>query len=263
MSRTLSALLALCALLLAGCASPSPDAPSRPFRFPADTLSFTNGTRWAYRLDPATGAQEHVRRADPPPYTLHCFPMARLAKEFFLHARFDPEGPVPDDAALRRAVREVVSRGPRGPGAGGAPVVVTGYADLWALSAARGEVLRAEAGGVWASYLQRGNWRMVLPFTRRQREREAVRVAGEIRSGRVAVLHLVTFPSLRLNHAVLAFGVRTVADGLEFEAYDPNRPGIPLVIRYREGAAEFRMPPTDYFVGGPVKAYEVYRGWDR
>jgi hypothetical protein len=252
----LPALLAVVAL---GCAAPS--APARRFRVPADTLSYTNQTVWEYGVDPATGRPEHRRKATRPDYALHCFAMARMTKEFFFHARFVPDAPPLDADALRRRVRRIIALGPRRSMADDPRVEVPGFAGLWELSVAHGELLREEAGGTWRSYLQRGNWRMVLPFCGAQRAREAARWADEIAAGNVAIVHVVTFPALTLNHAVLVHGARKTPDGWIFAAQDPNAPASLLEIRYDARTRRFRMPPTGYFAGGDVEAYEVYRNW--
>ena len=72
------------------------------------------------------------------------------------------------------------------------------------------------------------------------------------------VAHVVTFPALTINHAVLLHAVRAIAAGLEFDAYDPNSPGSPLTLTFDRSARRFLMPVTRYFIGGPVDVYEVY-----
>jgi len=247
------------ALFLVGCAAPSAAGPGRAFHAPADTLSFTNQTVWEYRDDPATGRREHYRKAEPANYALHCFVMARLTKEFHLHAKFVPEAPPLGEPALRERVRRIVSLGPRRTRSGDPRVEVPGFADLWELSGTHAGLLREEGGSSWRSYFQRGNWRMVLPFWGALREAEARRLAATIAGGHVAVVHLVDFPSLRLNHAVLVHGVEATTDGWKFEVYDPNAPRKPLELRFDARRRRFRVPSTGYFGGGEVEAYEVYR----
>ncbi len=253
--------LFLLSLFLAGCTTPREVASRHPFRVPADTLAFANETVWRYKVDPIAGVQEHERKKMPPRYALHCFAMSRITKEFFLHARFIPDAPPLDGDSLRRRIRQVVVRGPRHVDADELRVEIPGFADLWELSTAQPDLLKAEAGGSWRSYFQRGNWRMVLPFTAGQRGREASRIADELGRGNIAVVHLFTFPALRMNHALVVHAVRATDAGWSFDAYDPNAPGEPLVIDYDARTAHFRMPPTHYTVGGDVDAYEVYRDW--
>lgn len=247
-------------LLAAGCAARTASAGQR-FEFPRDTLAFTNETEWVYRAEPGTGRQLHEKRVPPPQYTLRCFPMARTAKEFALHARFDPTQPAPDREILRHRIREVIRRSARHPGEASQAVVFPGFDGLRALSAAHGDLLREELGDAWRSYLQRGNWRMVFPFSRTNQRREAGRLLETITTRHPAVVHVATFPQLSINHAILFYDAREENGQIRFTAYDPNSPGGPIELTFDRSAGEFRMPPTPYFIGGRVSVYEVYRNW--
>lgn len=244
--------------LLAGCASRRV-VDGRPFRFPADTLSFTNETEWVYVRDPVTGEQRHSPKEPSPAYTLRCFVLARTAKQFHAHAAFRPDLPAVDAAEYRRLIRAVLTRSPRRRSEPAERVVVPGFADLNSFSAAWTEPLQEEAGGAWQSYVQRGNWRMVLPFSRRGQAAEAQQLAATIAAGGAPVLHVVDFPHLRINHAILPYAVTETGDALRFEAYDPNKPGTPLELTFDRGRRRFRLAATDYYVGGDVNVYEVYR----
>ena len=247
--------------MLCGCAS-SGAVGSHSFRHPADTFAFRNETLWSYALDPQTGRQVHQRREPPPAYTLRCFVLARAAKLFHAHAQFDPTSPALDDAELRRRLCALLRRNPRTSSAGNERVVFPGFADLRAFSAAHEALLKAEAGGAWQSYFQRGHWRMVLPFTRRGQEREATALLKAVRENRAPVLHVFTFPALKVNHAIVLFAAEETAELIVFRAYDPNRPDEVLALKFRRATRTFELPPTAYFIGGPVNAYEVYcRPW--
>jgi hypothetical protein len=89
-------------------------------------------------------------------------------------------------------------------------------------------VLKAEAGGAWQSYLQRGNWRMIFPFSRRHQSRTAEELAAAIQGGRPPLAHLVCFPSLALNHAVFALLTRGRRRAASCLVYDPNRTDEPV-----------------------------------
>ena len=249
--------LLFAATALAGCVNRGP-AGKGPLRFPADTLAITNETHWLYHVDPATGTQVSERRVPAPTYALRCFVLGRSVKQFHAHAEFDPAAPAPDEATVRRWVREVVDRSPRTASPAGRRVRIGGFADLNAFSSAWPRVFQEECGGAWQSYLQRGHWRMILPFTRRGQRKEAEALAAGVREGRAPVVHLVDFPRLRMNHAVVLFAVETVGADLRFLAYDPNGPGVPVELWFRDAEANFSMQPVPYFVGGPVSAYEVY-----
>ena len=231
------------------------------FDFDRDTFAFANETRWRYEVDSATGRQVATPRVPAPDYTLHCYVLARSAKQFWLHARFEPERPAPDDLTCRELIRAVVSRSAQRTSEPEAKVIVPGYAGLREFSAARETLLKAECGGTWQSYFQRGNWRMVLPFTRRHQEVEAGRLRATVNQGGVAVVHVAHFPQLTINHALLLFGAREAAGAIEFRAYDPNVPEREVPLKFDHATRKFMLPPLHYFVGGRVDAYEIYRGW--
>ena len=245
------------------------------FDFHRDTFAFANETKWRYSVDPVTGRQKSTPRVPEPDYTLHCFAMARSARQFWLHARFEPELPVADEATYLKLIREVVSR--RVPATCGrrpdqsnptdgdckspARVVIPGYTGLREFSAAWEPLLKAGCGGVWRSYFQRGNWRMVLPFTRGHQQAEAARLVSRLHHGALPIVHLLRFPQLTINHTLLLFATHEASEAIEFHAYDPNVPERPVTLKYDRATRTFTLPPLHYFVGGRVDVYEIYRGW--
>src|SRR5208282_4202784 len=85
----------------------------RAFQFERDTFAFAHELVWKYHFDPVTGAMTICKAEPPPTYYHRCFVMVRATRQFFYHARFDPELPPADDQACRKLVREIVSRDPR------------------------------------------------------------------------------------------------------------------------------------------------------
>src|SRR4051795_10284720 len=86
----------------------SVEAAARSFDFFRDTFAFRNELVWQYLIDPKTGAVS-TRKNDPPPtYAHHCFVLARSAKQFFLHARFDPTQPECSPHQYAEKIRQVV-----------------------------------------------------------------------------------------------------------------------------------------------------------
>lgn len=231
------------------------------FSFHRDTLAFANETKWSYSVDAVTGQQVSTARMPEPEYTLHCFVVARSVKQFWLHARFAPELPEADEAGYLQLIRAVVSRRVQRASEPAARVVIPGYAGLREFSAAYEALLKAECGGAWRSYLQRGNWRMVFPFTRGQQQTEAARLAATVESGLLPVIHVLRFPQLTINHALLLFGVDADADRVVFHAYDPNIPERETILTFDRASRTFTLPPLHYFAGGCVDVYEIYRGW--
>lgn len=251
-------LLVNLAAVLAGCTTSRP-RPPRPFAFPADALALTNETAWVYRVDPHTGRQVHEVRKPSPKFTLRCFVLARATKEFHLHARFDPNGVRPDPAEARRRMRAVLGRSARNGSEPGERIVFPGYANLHEFSAAHADWLMEDLGGAWQSYVQRGNWRMVFPFRRATQEREAERLRAAIQGFEAPVVHIVNFPKLSINHAMVLYGVTEDAEAIRFQAYDPNAPEVAVAIVFDRRSRTFILPPLPYFLGGRVNVYEVYR----
>jgi len=247
---------------MVGCAARGPQE-RVPLSFPRDTLAITNETRWIYRKDPVTGGQVHVVRDPPPTYSLRCFVLSRTVKQFHAHAVFEPGAARLDEEGYRARIRSVVRRSPRGWSPPDKAVVIPGFDGLYAFSEAWPRLFQEECGKEWESYFQRGHWRMIFPFGRRGQEREAATLAAGVRDGRAPVVHLVDFPGLKVNHAVVLWDARKEGADWIFQMYDPNRPGVPVELRFDGTRRQFVLGPLPYFVGGNVDVYEVYRGWLR
>ncbi|MDB6035735.1 MAG: hypothetical protein JWM16_6073 [Verrucomicrobiales bacterium] len=247
--------------LFQGCATRTDRAPgSRPFVFRQDSLSFSNELVWSYSFDPVTDKASHTPRQPPPTYSHHCFVVARSAKQFFKHAHFAPELPTADDQTYRKLVRKIVSTSP----AVDLPekVVIPGFTNLYTFSSVHANLLKEESGGAWRSYFQRGHWRMVWPFSRTQQQKTAEQLVADIRRNNPPVIHVVRFPQLKINHAVVLFDLRETAETIEFATYDPNVAEGATVLTFDRKTRTFRFPRNDYFVGGKVDVYEIYHRWN-
>ena len=88
-------------LLALGCAPglAPPAAHRSPLLFPADTFAFANETVWQYDTDPAMGQASWHRRVPRPAFALRCGTVARVTRQFYANARFDPVAPALDTAA--------------------------------------------------------------------------------------------------------------------------------------------------------------------
>jgi len=234
---------------------------SSRFDFARDTFVFANETVWIYGTDPATGSQVAKKKTDAPAYALRCYVLARSARQFFVHARFDPALPPVDTGTYASRIREVISRPVDRVSAAGQRVLFPGYEGLRSFSTAHESLLKAHCGGAWQSYVQRGNWRMILPFTRAHQAREARRLALDLHAGGPCVIHAGRFPQLTINHALLLYGAGRTDAGLAFDAYDPNLPEHAVALSYDDATRTFCLPPLHYFGGGRVDVYEIYRGW--
>ncbi len=259
--RVYAGALLLCTLLC-GCATSHPPTPSsRPFNFNTDTFAYANELLWVYHYD-TNGNTWTESRVPRPNYTLHCFVVARSAAQFFENARFEPERPVADKSTYRRLIRKVVSSSLRHPLPAEKKLLIPGYANLREFSMAHEDLLKEECGSAWESYLQRGHWRMVFPFSRHQQEATAQRLVLTVKENRPAVVHVAKFPQLSINHALVVFAVEETPAALRFSVYDPNEPSQPGVLTYERAARRFYLPPNKYFRGGQVSVYQVYHAWN-
>jgi hypothetical protein len=254
---------ALLLALLFGCAEVhfAQTAFERPFRFEEDSFAFANELVWSYAYD-TEGTWRATGRARDASYTHRCFVLARSARQFFQHARFDPSRPAPGEEELRRLVHRVVRTSPRLRLPEDERVVIPGFASLRELSLAHEALLKDELGGAFWSYNQRGNWRMVMPFGRGHQEDTAARLISAIAQRRPPIVHLVRFPRIAINHAMLLYAYTETEDAIRFAAYDPNAPDAPATLTYERATRTFTLPHNSYFRGGRVDVYEIYhRPW--
>lgn len=191
----------------------------------------------------------------------HCVVVSRTVRQFFLHSHFDPSLPEVSETAYRQLVRQVVRSNVRQRAPSGKPVTIPGFPDLRSFSAKHEQLLKQECGGAWRSYLQRGNWRMVGFFTRASQRRLAQRLEDSLPAKAPLVLHLVRFPQLTINHAVLVFDARQEEAFIEFRIYDPNLPEQPETLRFDREEGTFYLPENLYFPGGRVDVYQIYHRW--
>lgn len=244
--------LAPCLLAAAACSSVQPTlqpANDRAFRFERDTLAFENEV-----------SAQHKGSEGEDDYTLHCFVMTRSARQFFQFARFDGNAPVVDDEGYRKLIQAVIAHDPSEPTPPRAGrIVIPGYWNLYSFSKAREDLLKSELGSAVQSFVQRGNWRMVFPFSHDHQEEMAQAMLAEIRRNRPPVVHLVVFPRLSIDHAVLLYGAEQTSSGIRYAVYDPNDPAAPASLDYDRGKRSFWFPRNSYFAGGVVDAYEVYK----
>lgn len=233
-------------------------ANQRAFSFERDTLAFDNETRWKYQNGKHSGYAEPDPKDPEGEYTLHCFVMSRSVRQFFQFARFDAGRSKLDEDGYRKLVEQVIAHDPSET----EPeqrVVIPGYASLRSFSAAHEDLLKDQLGSSAQSFLQRGNWRMVFPFSQDHQEETATSMLAEVRRHRPPVVHLATFPQITINHAVLLYAASESDGGIRFSVYDPNNSAKPTTLSFDKGKRSFVFPPAPYFAGGEVNAYEVYK----
>lgn len=233
----------------------------REFDFYRDSFAFANELIWEYRFDSSTGRTTSTRRDPSPDYAHRCFVLARAARQFLYHARFDPDKPIAEAATYRRIIREVLSRSPRAACERSREIVIPGYEHLRHFSEARGPLLKTECGGAWRSYVLVSHWRMIFPISRQHQIRTAERLSAVIGHGGSPIIHLVRFPSLSINHGMVLFEVSETTEGLRFDAYDPNDPEKPASLSFSAATQTFSLPANRYWPGGRVDIIEIYRNW--
>jgi hypothetical protein len=251
------------ALFVAGCATSSKQQSfSRPFIFAHDTFAYANELVWEYQFDDATGKATHHTRVPPPGYTHHCFVVARAAKHFFQNARFDPAQARVDENTYRDIVRRVLSISPRKVPPDDRRIVIPGYTNLFGFSRDWEHLLKHEAGGAWQSYFQRGHWRMIFPLTRAHQDRMAKQLLDSVSRNRPAVIHVVRFPSLAINHSMVVYNARESPDQITFDVYDPNDSARSSSLAFNRAPRRFELARNGYFTGGRVDVYEIYHAWN-
>jgi hypothetical protein len=233
----------------------------RRFEFARDSFAFANELLWSYQFDAATGKTTFRKREPKPDYALRCFVLARAARQFLYHARFDAGQTVAGDEIYRQLIGKVVTRNPRIPCEAERQVVIPGFAGLREFSRAREILLKAGCGGAWRSYFLRSHWRMVFPISREHQKYTAENLFKTIKKNFSPVIHLVKFPSLTVNHGMILFDVAETGGGLDFSAYDPNDPEKPSRLKFDHAAKKFSLPENSYWAGGELDVIEIYRGW--
>jgi len=231
------------------------------FQFGRDTFAFANELVWEYRFAPGSGAVTIQRNHPPPTYAHRCFVVARSARQFLYHARFDATVSAANETLYREKIREVVSRSPRRPGAERERVVIPGYRSLRQFSEAHEQLLKTECGGAWQSYVLRSHWRMILPITRRHQERLCRQLTHALTARPAPIVHLFRFPKITINHAVVLFDRVETPSAIRFQAYDPNVPAQPTELIYDREEQRFHFPPNHYWPGGRLNVVEVYCSW--
>jgi hypothetical protein len=231
----------------------------RPFAFERDTFSFANELIWEYHFDAVAGRTTFSKRSEKPSYAHRCFVMASAARQFFFHAVFDPTKEKAGDDIYRKLVRSILSRSPRHPSEPRNQVRVPGFEGLRQFSRDREDLLKSECGGAWRSYILRSHWRMVFPISRDHQSRTASQLVDTIKSKGTAIVHLVRFPTLSINHGMVLYSARSSGEGLVFDAYDPNVPAGPAGLTFNNGDRTFHLPANTYWAGGGLNVIEICR----
>src|ERR1041385_8180996 len=161
----------------------SGETATRSFSFFHDTFAFRNELIWEYLIDEKTGAVTTRKNEPRPTYAHRCFVVVRSAKQFFLHARFDPSQPECSDSDYAEKIRAIAKSHVDIPSSDRDRIVFPGFSSLREFSAAHENLLKANLGGAWQSYINKRHWRMIFPFTQRSIAAEARLLADRAEKG--------------------------------------------------------------------------------
>jgi hypothetical protein len=238
----------------------APANSTRAFEFERDTFAFPHELVWKYHFD-ADGRMT-VSKVEPPPTYYHrCFVVGRATRQFFYHARFDPDAPPADAGTYQKLIREVVSRNVRKQCEESERIVIRGFEGLRAFSKAHEPLLKAGCGAAWESYFLRSHWRMIFPTPIWYRKMMVEKLKGSLPKRGLTLVHLFRFPRITINHGIALYGFVENEHAIEFEAYDPNIPEHPVKLIYEKGTDEFTFAANRYWGGGPLKVMEIYCDW--
>ena len=233
----------------------------RRFEFARDSFAFANELVWEFQSDAATGKRTLRPRQPKPEYAHRCFALARVARQFFYHARFVADQFIAADEIYRRFVRDVMSRNPWTPCKLEDQIIIPGFADLREFSRVQEKLLKTECGGAWRSYFLRSHWRMIFPFSRAHQTRTAGTLAAELKQNRLPIVHLVKFPALTINHSIVLSGATATGRGWDFESYDPNNAEEPERLTFDRASQTFFLEPNSCWPGGPLNVSHICRSW--
>jgi hypothetical protein len=243
------------ALVTAACASASARPAARPaaasvpaFSFAADTFAFPNMIR---ARDP--------HRDDL--YANYCFVLARALRQFHQFARFEPSAPRVGSEEYARRVRAVTSRPPWEPLPDAERIVIPGFANLRDLSAAEEAAVKAGLSGRFWTWMHWTNWRVTLPVPDGHQAAVLDQVRDELAAGRLVQLLVTNWPKQELNHTVVAYAYRAVADGVELTVWDPNDPSSPGAVLFEAGPDRFVASRVYDTRVGPIRVFRMYYSW--
>ncbi len=234
-----------CSALSARPAAPAEAAAPR-FAVGRDTFAFPNEIR-----------ARNPDRDDL--YANYCFVMARGVRLFHAFARFDPALPPLDRAGYLERVRRIVAHAPweRDPPLDDR-VVIPGYGNLYEFSRDHEATVKEALGGRFWTLVHWTNWRVVLPVTGAHQERVANQIAAELRAGRLVQLLVTNWPTIELNHTVVAYAYRATDAAIEFTVYDPNDPSAPGTISFERRERRFWATRVYDTRPGRIRAFRMY-----
>jgi hypothetical protein len=254
-------LIALLPLALSADDAPAASAPApRPFRYDTDSFSFANETVWNY-IDGSVQTDSVRTPSKQRDYTRRCFVVTRAAVQFWKFSRFTPKAPALSRDQLAHRIRQVTARSVWLPALPpDQRIVIPGYANLRAVSAAEPGVFQANIGQGWPVYFRAGNAPIAAPVYRETEARLNQEISRDLQLNEPTIVWLYLFPSLKINHVVVVISGCRTGDHYRYQVYDPNYTDGPKKLDFDVTTRTFSYQPTFYFKGGAVDARAIYRG---
>ncbi|KAF0175142.1 MAG: Uncharacterized protein FD161_3454 [Limisphaerales bacterium] len=237
--------------LLSGCSGLHPFAKvvppgPRAFDFATDTL--------AVRAAEPAGMQTQEALAS---LALRGHVDAAVARQFFLHAGFDPAQPPPSNERRIALVREVLGRKADAASSAERRVVIPGYANLNEFSRLQGHLLRAES---WLVCPCQGRAPMVMKAlggSGAQKNAAASELAGSLGANRPVLVRLYRHHALKYDRSLLLFRAEEQDGEVRFAGYDPAAPKQPVQLSFNRASRAFALS-DDAAASGPALAVEIH-----
>jgi len=241
-------------LSLAACSHlPTYEKAELPFSFEKDRFAFANETVWNYHKE--TNPKK-ISKDDP--YSRRCFVMSRATLQFWKFAHFAPQHPKLSQKKLARYIRQITKIPVWKNLENKDRIVIPGYANLYEATTAEPLPFQKNIGLGWPTYFRFGNFPIVFPPTSFQQEKLHHWLQKSLKQNYPAIVWLINFPSLSINHAVVVFASQQTDKIVHYQVYDPNLKDRPLILNYDLTKKEFSYEKTFYFAGRRVKARPVY-----
>ena len=183
---------------------------------------------------------------------------AGVARQFFLHARFEPGLPPPSNARRFALVREVLGRKADGLPAGDQRVVIPGYANLREFSRLQGHLLRAESWLLCACEARTAV--AVKAFGKRDEQKVAVvqALGGSLAANRPVLVRLHQQRVLKYDRSLLLVSAQEQDGEMSFQAYDPAVPSGRVQLRFNRESRAFALS-DDAAASGAALGVEIHR----
>lgn len=239
-------------LWLTGCASfPLPaktiQRGPRAFDFATDTLAFPTPEPLPVQGPEALSApvlRGHVE--------------AGVVRQFFLHARFEPDLPPPTTERRVALVREVLGRKSPGRSAVDNRVVIPGYANLQEFSRLQGHLVRAESWLACPGQAVAPVELKAFGGSAAQRGKAVDELAALLAANRPVVVRLYRQRVLKYDRSLLLFSAHQEPNGeVRFQAYDPITPLQPVQLTFNRASRAFALS-DDPAASGAALAVQIH-----